>query len=185
MYGVTFQRIFCPCQVLHDVWRNVQRIFCPCQVLHDVWRNVQRIFCPCQFLHDVWRNVPADILPLSILWYWMWYWRQQTEEWAEMRVISFSTWIIITVSNTNYVVSDVTKIWNESAVTLDFALRDWGNPWNKSVMTASVQARITIEHLPNTSMEHYFYTNLFGKNTRIRWSATSNITFRIHVSDSS
>lgn len=37
-------------------------------------------------------------------------------------------------------------------------LRDKGKP----VRIAAVPGKVQTKHLPNTSLEHYFYTNLFG-----------------------
>jgi hypothetical protein len=42
---------------------------------------------------------------------------------------------------------------------LVFVWRDWGKPWRLSVRIAGVPAKIQTEHLPNTSLEHYHYTN--------------------------
>jgi hypothetical protein len=48
-------------------------------------------------------------------------------------------------------------LWSNQATILAFVWREWGKPWKISVL-----AEIWTQYLPNTSLEHYCYINLFS-----------------------
>jgi hypothetical protein len=54
------------------------------------------------------------------------------------------------------------RLWTKRNSILVFTWSGWGKPRRTSVSIVVVPAIIRTEHLPNTSEERYFFSNLFG-----------------------